>query len=156
VVVIRTVKPASADEIVAYTFNGILSNESPVLPLPDDSPEKVYRAISHSDIKVGVLFPEREIGVEYGLVETNRLLAEIALQGIINGVLLEYCTWAGPIDHVGVAKVSNSQVVVETYKEYQEIEVGEFSVILARYGIAIEKSGYFVPFTKGYWGKYGD
>jgi hypothetical protein len=147
---------AGLGETMTYLFSGVLSNDSPVEPLPSDSSEIVYRSIEHPNLKSGVLFPQQaEEQIETPNQKTEELVGVASSLGISNGIWVYYMCWGGDVESIAVAKLKNSKIDMDTYRMYEDVTYNDLHGIFLNYGISIEKNGRFEPFVRNFWGDYG-
>jgi hypothetical protein len=138
---------------MTYIYTGILSEELYEGDFPADAQQIVYRKITHPRLNIGVLFPEQaENQTVKPDMETEFL---VKLSGIMNGTWLYYMCWGGEVETVALAKVVNGIVLMETYEIYEDVSYPDLCSIFERFNLFIEKSGYFEPFQRNYWGEYG-
>lgn len=141
---------------MTYLFSGVLSDDSPVAALPNDSVELVYRNIEHSKIKSGVLFPQQaEDQIEMPNQETTKLVSVAGSLGISSGIWIYYMCWGGDVESIAVAKLKDSKIDMDSYRIFEDVTYNDLHSIFHDYDIAIEKNGHFEPFVRNFWGEYG-
>ena len=141
---------------MTYIFSGVLSEESPADPHPNDSKDLAFRSIDHHKIKAGVLFPKQaEDQIDIPNQRTAELINEAGLHGLSNGVWVYYMCWGGDLETVATAKVQDSKIDMDSYKLFENVTYRELHRIFKNVGIEIDISGNFEPFVRNYWGEHG-
>ena len=141
---------------MTYIFSGILSDQKIETSIPEDSEELVFREIKHAQFGSGVLFPNQaEDQIDRPNESTFDLVNRLKKYGISEGFWIYYSCWGGDLECVATAKLSNSQIDMNSYSLAENMSYEDLPQLFKKFGFQIERGGNFEPFIRNYWGKHG-